>query len=425
MGCLPEFDPARQLAFVSTGPAGLAIADVTQFDKPIILSQTSLPNGTATSAVANATVAVVADNAGGVVFLDISDPTKPVVRNKVPLPASQVVTNNGVVYALSSFGSLASFDINTATLLQSKTVTRHLPTGVARDGTSLYVLDDGGILTVIDLPTPTPTVRGSITVPYAGKTIFVGNGLTYVAARTHGTLGGFSVIDVSNADAPKLIGVPNPVSAITDPGTVVAANGSGKAVLLGTRNGIANAELDVMNLTDPTDSTALVTALPLPAQPADLVLSYGLALIAGGTAGLQVVNYLPSDNLGPPPTGGIDPTNWSTGKVPGLTDNVDIELNSAVIDHRKDASVIQSLTTSNPRTISGGSARWSRVSTGNGSNTGHRAKRAPGDPGISGARRQARPTGRVRSSGRPGAIRRPAAARRPQSRRRVRPGPAR
>src|SRR5262249_14527769 len=78
-------NPGRQLAYVSTtgqygsGRAGLAIEDVTRFDRPVLVGQLDL--GRAVD-VAVARLVAVADNSSAgreriIHLVDISDPTRP------------------------------------------------------------------------------------------------------------------------------------------------------------------------------------------------------------------------------------------------------------------------------------------------------------------------------------------------------------
>src|SRR5206468_1778764 len=55
-------------------------------------------------------------------------------------------------------------------------------------------------------------------------------------------------------------------------------------------------------VSDQTKTTSFLTQFSLPAAPEDVAIAAGIAFIADGSAGLQVVNYLPFDNKGQAPT---------------------------------------------------------------------------------------------------------------------------
>ena len=56
-----------------------------------------------------------------------------------------------------------------------------------------------------------------------------------------------------------------------------------------------------MSVLDPSDTNLFLTRFELPVSPNSVFLASGMAFIADGTSGLQVVNYLSFDNQGQPP----------------------------------------------------------------------------------------------------------------------------
>ncbi|MBO3704119.1 MAG: FtsW/RodA/SpoVE family cell cycle protein, partial [Candidatus Accumulibacter sp.] len=88
-------------------------------------------------------------------------------------------------------------------------------------------------------------------------------------------------------------------------GEAIIANGSGLGIAIGQLKffpALLSSGLDVVDLRDPTNTGALLTRIDLPARPFDIAIGAGIAFVAGGTSGLQVVNYLPFDNQGQAPT---------------------------------------------------------------------------------------------------------------------------
>src|SRR5262249_37483804 len=115
--------------------------------------------------------------------------------------------------------------------------------------------------------------------------------------------------DVSNPD--KLALLATPETATREPTAAVIANGSGTALLAGTVVVSPFAEapvLDLFDVSDPSNSNSFLTRLALPAEPAGVALASGIAYVADGTGGLQVVNYLPFDTKGQSPTVSISTT---------------------------------------------------------------------------------------------------------------------
>ncbi len=79
------------------------------------------------------------------------------------------------------------------------------------------------------------------------------------------------------------------------------ANGSGLGLAGGTPSNTESHLLNVMDVSDPAKTNVFVTRFDLPVSPNAVVLASGIAYVADGSAGLQVINYLAFDNQGQPP----------------------------------------------------------------------------------------------------------------------------
>jgi hypothetical protein len=172
----------------------------------------------------------------------------------------------------------------------------------------LYTLDSNRRLQAIDIGGFLMVAHGSLTLPAGGGKLFVGNGVAYVGAGDGGNNGGFVTADVSDPNNLKLL---SGVDAGNIEGQALAANGSGLVIGTGTvqvfGQGLVSA-LDVINGSDPTNTGDFLTRIALPAAPYGVTLAAGIAFIADGTGGLQVVNYEPFDNRGVAPTITINTT---------------------------------------------------------------------------------------------------------------------
>lgn len=296
-------ESAKQTAYVALGQRGLGIVDVSQFQSPIFVGQIDLPGDATDVAVdSNLRLAAVAANAGGLHIVDISDPVRPVVVRTVSGAVNQVEIVNGVVYA--GFGSeLRAYDLRTSELLQSLSAGSGSIAGMCHEGQTLYTMSTSLQLLVLDVSDASGSnmvPRGTLRMPAGGGKIFVGNGIAYVGAE-NGFTGGFMTADVLNPDNPVLL---SGVDANNVEGLAVVANGSGLACAVGTiplfGTGLSSS-FDLLNVLDPADTAAFLTRFPLPAVPFSIALGSGIAFVADGTAGLQVVNYRSLDNLGVPP----------------------------------------------------------------------------------------------------------------------------
>jgi hypothetical protein len=286
--------PGGQTAYVATGSYGLAIVDASRFNNPIILGQLDLPGDATDVAVdSNLRIATVATNAGGLHFVDVSDPMAPTLLRTINVSASQVEVVQGVAYATVG-GTLRAYDLVTGIELQALTLGGTL-TGLVPEGSFLYTMNSSRVLRAIDISGFTMVARGSLTLPHGGGQVFVGNGIAYAAARTN-PQGGYVTVNVSNPDTLTLISGPNVPGRTVIPGTAILPNGSGIGLLLG--RGL----VDLMDVSNPQDNFRRLVSIPLPAEPFSGAIGSGIAFVANGTAGLQVINYLPFDNRGQAPT---------------------------------------------------------------------------------------------------------------------------
>ena len=290
-----------QFGYVATGSYGLAIVDASQFQATVVLSELDLP-GSATGVAIDAqlkTVAVAA-NGGGLILIDITDKTQPRLLRTINVEGSTVEAFSGVVYATVG-AEVRSYDMLTGERLDTAHLGSNTLIGLAREGSTLYALDSARRLTAIGVAEGEFTIKGSITLAQSNGKLFVGGGIAYVGAG-NGTTGGFSTVDVSDAGAPRLL---SGVDANNVQGSMVVANGSGLGIAIGTVRGPQGqniSALDVLNVSDPTSTANFITRINLPADPFSVRIGAGIAFVANGTAGLQVVNYRSFDNLGRAPT---------------------------------------------------------------------------------------------------------------------------
>ena len=325
----------QQLAYVATGAAGLAIVDASKFNNPIVLGQLALPGGDATGVGGDSTlkIAAVADGAGGLRLVDVSDPMAPVLKQTVNVNASHVVVADGIAYVAAGI-DLQAFDLASGAPIQTLAFNGGTITGLARDGLTLYTMDNARVLRVVDVSGAGMTARGSLTLGNGGGQVFAGNGVAYAPASDL-VSGGFSTIDVSNPDSPKLVAGPG-APGTAKPGTAVAANGSGIGLVVGASSLTGGFQaVDVVGLADSKNNYSFLTRFNLPAAPSDVAIASGIAYVADGTAGLQVINYLPFDAQGKAPTVAVnsnavdvDPNTPGVQVLEGST----ISLNAAVSD---------------------------------------------------------------------------------------------
>jgi hypothetical protein len=301
-----------QTAYIATGSYGLAIVDATNFQKPVVLSQLQLTgDSTSVDVDPNLKIAAVASNAGGLNLIDVSNPTAPKLLQTIAVNASQVQVVDGVVYATVG-GEVQAYDALSGEELDDLVASGGTITALAHEGSFLYTLDSHNYLQVIDISGPFMLARGSVTLA-PGATLSSGssalsvvNGIAYVAVTRYlntnglGALSGYITADVSNPDSPKYL---NDLPTAAAAGQAIALNGSGIALTVGSDlNGPA---VNVFDASNTSTSGQFLTRFDLRQSATAVAIGEGIGFVADGSGGLQVVNYLPFDTRGVPPTASL------------------------------------------------------------------------------------------------------------------------
>ncbi len=129
------------------------------------------------------------------------------------------------------------------------------------------------------------------------RRIFVGNGVAYISVSF-----GFETFDVTDSNQPKRLG--KAASLGQRSFKQIVPNGTGKGLAAVAVNPFPTSDNDVYlyDLTDVANTTGFESIYATPGIASAISLFNGLAYVADGTAGLQVLNYLPRDTKGLPPT---------------------------------------------------------------------------------------------------------------------------
>ena len=290
-------NPELLTAYVATGSHGLAIADVSRFNFPIVLGQIQLP-GTATDVAVDVDrgIAVVTAGADGLHLVNIADPMMPQLTQTLTVSGvNQVELSDGLAF-VGVGNRLQSYDLLTGELIDDVLLGGGTITGLAQEGSFLYTMDSTQALRVIDLTQSTAQPRGSLSLTDGAGTLFVGNGIAYAAAINSNRQGGFATAELSNPDAPIPIGEASVPGGVFAPGRDVAVNGSGLALVAGLAgfNGTTPA-LDILDISDPENTNEFLHRVPLPASPHAVSIANGIGFVADGDSDLQIVSYISFD----------------------------------------------------------------------------------------------------------------------------------
>ncbi len=306
-GTAVEIDTINDFAVVADSNSGLAVFNVANPLAPVLLSQFISPGNTfeavatagdfvvavpGTVTAATARVHLFALSADGTLT-----PTDSVAVGAVP---ETVVAAGRYAYAsgrLAGVSTLAVIRLRDALLL------RHVPTPGGSASTSPFttLAIEGDVLWALKstrlysfrisgdnlLPLGELAVSGLSSSPLSqGLELAAAQGRVYI-----GGFQGFRVIDGSNPAAPTLLYAP-PVAPtpIDDP----VLNGSG---LLLPATGLPSSPTRGLSVYDVRNdrSTNFLTSFVTPGETRGTALHRGYALVADGSAGLSVVNYLAPD----------------------------------------------------------------------------------------------------------------------------------
>ena len=135
-----------RIAYVATGAFGLAIVDAMDFKFPIVLSQLDLAgDATDVDVDPRLNIAAVATAASGLAIVDVTDPSNPQLIRTIAGHATQVEVFEGVAYT-NQGSDLRAYDLLTGERLQSLALNGGNITGIAREGSVFYTMDDSRIL---------------------------------------------------------------------------------------------------------------------------------------------------------------------------------------------------------------------------------------------------------------------------------------
>lgn len=338
---------ANGFAAVADSAAGVALFDVQNGFSPTLIAQLDTAGNAQAVALAGQRVAV-ADGSGGLVIVDVSERANPTVERVVPLGGVTrcVATAGATAYVGMDDGWIAVVDLLDGSVMERF----RLPSladvqDVLVFGNDLYALIPGRLY-VLPLDEGALRVAGSAESPGslgAGRRrmrLSAGPGVIYA---THTS--GYNVFDVSNRVSP--------VRVVTNETAQrgwkqIVPNGSGLGVATVSPNSTDDGPHDVSlyNLGADGRGTTFITTLETPGLATAVALYGGLAYVADGQAGLQVINYLPYDAAGVPPTISLaadfplDPPQAEEGKLVRVAANVSDDAQVARVEFYVDGRLL-------------------------------------------------------------------------------------
>jgi predicted secreted protein len=237
-----------------------------------------------------------ADGAGGLGILDWSDPVRPrLVHQVVPQGNTLAVTiHAGVVYAGTDAGVLVAVDLFTGARLDELALGYPVHDLRVHQETLWVTGPRSGKAALQSVPLEADgflgnpgvvDVNGDVSSAVRGLRLTVGDG---VASTIHGR--GYSTWYITNL----VVAIPAGTGATTQFGWFdLAPDGSGLGVACVGANSSDDGRHDVSiyDLSDPLRTDRFVQTIETPGLASAVVLHDGLAFVADGNAGVQVVRY--------------------------------------------------------------------------------------------------------------------------------------
>jgi len=234
----------------------------------------------------------------GLLVIDISDPSSPVIIGSVYTPgsATDVYVSGNYAYVADryyyakDFGSFQVIDISdpSSPVIIGSVDTPGIAEGVYVSGSYAYVADSYGGLQVIDISIPSsPAIIGSVDTPSRAFGVYVSGNYAYVADGYYGgDIGGLQVIDISDPSSPVIIGSVDTPRRASD----VYVSGSYAYVAVHYRG------LQVIDISIPS-SPAIIGSVDTPGRAFGVYVSGNYAYMADGADGLQVIDIsIPLDS---------------------------------------------------------------------------------------------------------------------------------
>lgn len=287
---------ADGLAAVADSQSGVTFYNTANAYNPVRLAQVDTP-GTAQAVAFGTSVLAVADGAAGLAVIDVSDPGTAGILHQISLGASatSVATNGTLAYVGLGNGSVARVDLPTGTLLERKPISTSAIQDLVLGHEALYVLTAGTLYTVDladgRLGAVVAIASSGTEIAGARQRLGLGEGRLYV---THSR--GVNVYSVADPKRPTLVRE-NSTAQIGWRQLVPNGTNFGLAV---TGANTSDADLSVYSLAD-NGTVTFQTTVITPGVASAVAIYNGLAYVADGQSGLQIVNYLAYDNKKQPP----------------------------------------------------------------------------------------------------------------------------
>jgi hypothetical protein len=230
----------------------------------------------------NGDLVYVAEKSGDLHIFDISNPTSPLLRNKVPTPGNsiKVTVIGGYTYVANSYSGVRIIDssIPSETSESAFYSTPAKARGVAIRGNFAYVVEDSSVMHILNIADPSNPVKVGSCHVLNGSTfgIAVSGNYAYIADSSGSSL---RVIDVSSPSSPYEVGRLHTPDSCID----IAIRGD-YAYVAGYEEGLFI--IDISNPLSPSE----VSVYDTPERAWGIEVSGDYAYVADQEGGLRIID---------------------------------------------------------------------------------------------------------------------------------------
>ena len=342
----------NDLIAVADTEAGVALFSVSGGSNPVLIEQVETP-GQATAVACAPNWVAVADGDQGLALIELGNPATPRLPRQIRLPGyTQAVTVvDDRAYAGTDVGELHVIDLKSGLsldklMLNEVTADKSVHDLMPGNGSSsgyLYLLTRKQLHT-LTLTSKGVTLTHSLDNQAYGANsekrmrLFVGEDRLYLIQL----LGyhNFSLADP--AQPSRITGAGDNAGQVDWKHMVV--NGTGLGIAAVGINGSGPHNVFLHDTSDPAQIDRLLSQFETPGKAKAVALHKGLAYVADGEAGLQVISYLPYDSQGQPPTVSLTtntpPGGIEAGQTVRLTANISDDVQIRQVEFLVDGQVV-------------------------------------------------------------------------------------
>ena len=288
----------NDMVAVADSDRGVSVFNVFNGMQPVLIAQVDTPGNAIDVACAGERI-LVADDVAGLAVIDLSDPPSAHIER-------QPVFDSAVT-RVETVGNLALLGLANGHVISVDLVTGLVFHDFALSTAAIHDLVVGGDILYVQ-------VRNTIYVVE-----FIGNKMRLVTSvNSPGISTGaqtprlFAAVDVLYSVQPtgyNTFDLANPLAPVFIAGGFtgqvdwkhIVTNGSGSGIAAVAQDSSGPHEVSLYNVSDPTQNNDFIVDFATPGKAVDIALYNGLAYVADGEAGLQVINYLSYDQFGVPP----------------------------------------------------------------------------------------------------------------------------